>query len=177
MTILFYITSAIAILATVMVITRLNAVHALLYLVVSLLSVAVVFYLLGAPFAAALEVIIYAGAIMVLFIFVVMMLHVGEQSVKQEMLWRKPSMWTGPVVLSLILLGEMLFLILSQDPQIGERAAVDAREVGLSLYGPYIIGVELAAILLMAGIVGAYHIGKEKTTIVHRFLKGHDDND
>ena len=73
----FYLAAVIAILATVMVITRLNAVHALLYLIVSLLSVAVVFYTLGAPFIAALEVIIYAGAIMVLFVFVVMMLNLG----------------------------------------------------------------------------------------------------
>ena len=55
-----------------------NAVHALLYLVVSLLAVAVVFFTLGAPFVAALEVIIYAGAIMVLFVFVVMMLNLGD---------------------------------------------------------------------------------------------------
>ena len=59
-------------------ITRLNAVHALLYLVVSLLAVAVAFYTMGAPLVAALEVIIYAGAIMVLFIFVVMMLNLGS---------------------------------------------------------------------------------------------------
>ena len=75
----FYLAAVIAILATVMVITRLNAVHALLYLIVSLLSVAVVFYTLGAPFIAALEVIIYAGAIMVLFVFVVMMLNLGKK--------------------------------------------------------------------------------------------------
>ena len=62
----------------------LNAVHALLYLIVSLLAVAVVFYVLGAPFVAALEVIIYAGAIMVLFVFVVMMLNLGEHAVSME---------------------------------------------------------------------------------------------
>ena len=61
-------------------ITRLNAVHALLYLVVSLLAVAMVFFILGAPFVAALEVIIYAGAIMVLFIFVMMMLNIGDRA-------------------------------------------------------------------------------------------------
>ena len=80
MLIVFYIAGAVAILATVLMLTRLNAVHALLYLVVSLLAVAVVFYTLGAPFVAALEVIIYAGAIMVLFVFVVMMLNLGEQA-------------------------------------------------------------------------------------------------
>jgi NADH-quinone oxidoreductase subunit J len=73
----FYISSVVAVIATVLVITRLNAVHALLYFIVSLLSVALIFFTLGAPFAAALEVIIYAGAIMVLFLFVVMTLNLG----------------------------------------------------------------------------------------------------
>ena len=70
----FYIAGAVAVLSTILMLTRLNVVHALLYLIVSLLAVAVVFYVLGAPFVAALEVIIYAGAIMVLFVFVVMMM-------------------------------------------------------------------------------------------------------
>lgn len=74
MEVTFYISAGVAFLATVMVITRRHVVHALLYLIVSLLAVAVVFYILGAPFVAALEVIIYAGAIMVLFAFVIMML-------------------------------------------------------------------------------------------------------
>lgn len=71
----FYIAAAVAVLSTVMVITRYNMIHALLYLVVSFLAVAVVFFTLGAPFMAALEVIIYAGAIVVLIIFVIMMLN------------------------------------------------------------------------------------------------------
>ena len=170
MVIAFYMAAAIAIISTVMVITHLNAVHALLYLVVSLLSVAVLFYLLGAPFVAALEMIVYAGAIMVLFIFVIMMLHLGEKSVEQERTWLKPSMWIGPVVLAIILLAE-LFYILPQDLEPGRTAVVDAKEVGMSLYGPYMIGVQLSAILLMAGIVGAYHLGKEKKTELHRYLK------
>ena len=80
----FYIAAAVAVIATVLMLTRLNVVHALLYLIVSLLAVAVVFYVLGAPFVAALEVIIYAGAIMVLFVFVVMMLNLGEHAVEME---------------------------------------------------------------------------------------------
>ena len=76
----FYVAAAVAIVSTVLAITRLVAVHALLYLIVSLLAVAVVFYTMGAPLVAALEVIIYAGAIMVLFVFVVMMLNLGAQA-------------------------------------------------------------------------------------------------
>ena len=88
MQIAFYIAAAVALFSTVMTITRLNAVHALLYLVMSLLAGAVLFFTLGAPFVAALEVIIYAGAIMVLFIFVVMLLNLGEQATETERRWR-----------------------------------------------------------------------------------------
>lgn len=154
-----------------MVITRENAVHALLYLVVSLLGLALVFYSLGAPFAAALEVIIYAGAIMVLFIFVVMMLHVGKESVDQEKRWLNPSMWIGPVILAIALLGETGYMIFSGGVEEQTMRYVGPKLVGLALYGPYVIGVELAAILLLAGVAGAYHLGKEKTVVTHRFLK------
>jgi NADH-quinone oxidoreductase subunit J len=171
MIVIFYIAAAIAVISTIMVITRLNAVHALIYLVVSLLSLAVLFYILGAPFAAALEVIIYAGAIMVLFIFVIMMLHLGEKSIEQEKEWQKLSMWIGPGLLSLILFVEIIYLILSQSIAEQGLTVVGARQVGITLYGPYVIAVELAAILLMAGIVGAYYLGKEKVKVRHRFLK------
>lgn len=170
MIIAFYIAAAVAIISTLMVITRTDAVHALLYLVVSLLAVAVLFYMLGAPFAAALEVIVYAGAIMVLFIFVVMMLHLGEESVQQEKSWLKTSMWIGPAALAIILFVELVFL-LTQDASGTGTGVVEAREVGISLYGPYLIAVELAAILLMTGIVGAYHLGREEKRELHRFLK------
>ena len=75
----FYISAAIAIVSTFLAISRMNAIHALLNLIVSLLAVAVIFFTLGAPFVAALEVIVYAGAIMVVFVFVVMMLNAGEK--------------------------------------------------------------------------------------------------
>ena len=87
MEVAFYITAIVAIVSTVLTITRLNAVHALLYLIVSLLAVAVVFYTMGAPLVAALEVIIYAGAIMVLFVFVVMMLNLGKRAAIIEGQW------------------------------------------------------------------------------------------
>src|SRR5208283_5927867 len=80
MELIFYIAGAVAILSTILMLTRLNLVHALLYLIVSLLAVAVDFFALGAPFAAALEAIVYAGAIMVLFLFVVMMLNIGRHA-------------------------------------------------------------------------------------------------
>jgi NADH-quinone oxidoreductase subunit J len=159
---LFYVAGAVAIFATLMMLTRLNAVHALLYLIVSLLAVALVFFAIGAPFVAALEVIIYAGAIMVLFIFVVMMLNLGQRAIRIESSWLKPGMWVGPVILAAILITEVAFLVTrTGGPGMGARA-IGPKQVGIDLFGPYLIGVELASFLLLGALVGAYHVGTTK---------------
>jgi len=161
---LFIIASAVAVLSTAMVITRAEAVHALLYLIVSLLSVALVFFLLGAPFAAALEVIIYAGAIMVFFVFVIMMLNLGPRQAEEERKLLEPGLWVGPAALALVLAGELLFIVLGgASPGRGARE-VAPREVGAALFGPYAIAVELASMLLLAGLVGAFHLGRKEGT-------------
>ena len=162
MTIVFYTAGAVAIVATVLMLTQLHAVHALLYLIVSLLAVAVVFYDFGAPFVAALEVIIYAGAIMVLFVFVVMLLNLGEQASRAERALLTPSMWTGPSVLALILLAEFVWLLVRGSTPPSAAASIGPPDVGMALFGRYLIGVELASMLLLAGLVGAYHLGWKK---------------
>jgi len=167
----FYIASFIAIFSTIMVITRYNMIHALLYLVVSFLALSVVFFLLGAPFAAVLEIIVYAGAIVVLIIFVIMMLNLRDESVEDEKRWLPPKAWIGPSVLSFILLAELVYVLTFLEAAPSGITTVDAKAVGMSLYGPYIIGVELSGLLLMAGIVGAYHLGRQKKKVVHRFLE------
>ena len=154
-----------------MVITRYHPIHALLYLVVSFLAMAMIFLSLGASFVAVLEVIIYAGAIMVLFIFVVMMLNLGKETALQEKNWLRPKVWLGPSLMSLILLIEMIVLLLKKNELAMQVSAVEPRKVALSLYGEYIIAVELTGFLLMAGIVGAAHIGKHKKKNLHRFLQ------
>jgi len=146
--------------STLMVITQKNAVHALLYLIVSLLSVALVFFVLGAPFVAALEVIIYAGAIMVLFIFVIMMLNVNTDSVKQERQWMSPAGWVGPACLSAVLLGELIYVMTNSGIRLINVSMVGPKQVGISLFGTYLIGVELASILLLSGLIGAMHLGR-----------------
>lgn len=171
MPVLFYISAAIAILATIMVITRHHPIHALLYLVISFMALAMVFISIGAPFVAALEVIIYAGAIVVLLIFVVMMMNVGSQTALQEKQWLQPKIWIGPSLFALILLGETIALLLKGNKADMAAPALDIRKVSLSLYREYIIAVELAGFLLMAGIVGAAHIGKHRKKHLHRFLQ------
>jgi NADH-quinone oxidoreductase subunit J len=158
MTYAFYIASIVAIAATVRVITGMHAVHALLYLVVSFLAVAVIFLTLGAPFAAALEVIIYAGAIMVLFVFVMMMLNPGPRAVGRERHWLTPAVWIGPTVLTSILLAELAWILTTGGGSVAQMENVSPRETGMALFGPYILGVEMASVLLLAGLVGAYHL-------------------
>ena len=165
----FYIAGAVAVISTVVMLTRLNLVHALLYLIVSLLGVAVVFFVLGAAFAAALEAIVYAGAIMVLFVFVVMMLNIGKHAAETENQWLTPGIWTGPVILASILIIEVAYLARGGSAGLGTDA-LGPKEVGIALFGPYMIGVELASMLLLAGLVGAYHLGfreVEKPEIQH----------
>lgn len=158
----FYIISAITALTTLRVITHTNAVHALIYFIVSLLSVALLFFLLGAPFVAALEVIVYAGAIMVLFLFVIMMLNFGKAQQNQEQSWTRPKVWIGPGIISAVLLG-VLGWILTEGPPASARGEYVAYEaVGQALFGPYLIGVQLAALLLLAGLVGASHLRRHE---------------
>jgi len=159
----FYLSSAVALLATVMVVINTNPVHALLNLVLSLLAVATVFFTLGAPFAGVLEVIIYAGAIMVLFVFVVMMLNLGQRTAEQERQWLSGSAWFGPGLFAAILLAE-LTMMLWPDASLTEAGTqvVEPNAVGIALFGPYLLAVELASMLLLGGLVAAYHLGRHE---------------
>ena len=159
MEVLFYLAATIALLATGLALTRANAAHALIYLIISLLAVAVVFFLMGAPFAAALEIVIYAGAFMVLFVFVIMMLNVGEEGIAREREWLQIRNWILPGVLAALLLLELI-LALRHAPATTSGIAVTPKEVGLALFGPYVLAVEIASMLLLAGLVGAYHLGR-----------------
>jgi NADH-quinone oxidoreductase subunit J len=160
MNLLFYISAVIAALSTLLVISGKNAVHALLYLIVSLLAVSLVFLSLGAAFAAALEIIIYAGAIMVLFVFVIMMLNIGPEAAARESEWLKPGTWIGPSLLVLILAVEFLVMLFSNEARIIAGEPVGPGQIGIALFGPYVLGVELASMLLLAGLIGAYHLGR-----------------
>ncbi|WP_340615885.1 NADH-quinone oxidoreductase subunit J [Xenorhabdus entomophaga] len=157
----FYVAGLVAILATLRVVTHTNPVHALLYLIISLLALSVVFFSLGAYFAGALEIIVYAGAIMVLFVFVVMMLNLGKSVVEQERAWLQPRAWIGPSILSIVLLIVLSYAISTLPPAEISGEVVSAKEVGISLFGPYVLAVELASLLLLAGMVVAYHVGRE----------------
>ncbi|MBX9912347.1 MAG: NADH-quinone oxidoreductase subunit J [Pseudomonadaceae bacterium] len=159
----FYFAAGVAVMATLRVITNTNPVHALLYLIVSLLAVSMMFFSLGAPFAGVLEVIVYAGAIMVLFVFVVMMLNLGPAASAQERQWMTPGIWGGPAMMSLALLAQMLYVLFGNHSGAAlGLTTVDAKAVGISLFGPYLLVVELASMLLLAALVAAFHLGRHE---------------
>jgi NADH-quinone oxidoreductase subunit J len=170
MNVFFYIAASVAIISTIMAISGRNAIHALLFLILSLLAISVIFYMLDAPFIAALEVIIYAGAIMVLFIFVTMMLNIGLER-KMEKRWLNPRMWIVPAILAAILLIDLILALKNVESLPVDKQIVMPKQVGISLFSTYLLAVEIAAILLMAGVIGAYHLGSQKKKVIHRFLE------
>lgn len=160
MILLFYIAATVAVISTLCVILQSNIVHALIYLILSLLAVAVVFYVLGAPFAAVLEAIVYAGAIMVLFLFVMMMLNMGQHSRDQERSWIGVKVWIAPSLMAAVLLAQLLNVLSQYDYEL-VPVEIGVLEVSALLFGPYVLAVELASILLLAGLVSAYHLAKK----------------
>jgi NADH-quinone oxidoreductase subunit J len=159
----FYLMAIVAIVSTIRVVTNTNPVHALLSLIVSLLAVAGMFMIVGAPFAAALEIIVYAGAIMVLFVFVVMMLNLGHETVEQESKWLTSSAWAYPALMS-FLMGLVLVWMLGSDYTTSHAVmgveVVSPKAVGQTLFTHYLLLVEVAAMLLLGALVAAYHLGK-----------------
>lgn len=158
MTALFYTSGIIAVIAALLMVTRANAMHALINLIISFIAIGAVFFSLGAPFAAVLQIVVYAGAIMVLFVFVVMMLNLGREAERQERSLLSASTLAVPVLLALALLIVFVAALLGADTG-GAGLRSEPREVGQSLYTVYLIGVEIASVLLLAALVAAFHYG------------------
>ncbi len=163
---LFYLAATIAVVATAFAITRRNAVHALLWLVLSFLAVASVFYLYGAPLVALLEIVLYAGAILVLFVFAVMMLNLGPESVERERRWTPARTWIVPLGLAALLAAGMVTGVCTGAVPARAAHTVTVQDVGTMLFGPLVIGVQLAGLVLLVALVGAF-----------RFARRADDRD
>jgi len=159
-TVLFYILASTALVATLLCVTRRNPVHAVVYLVNAFFALALLFYMLGAPLVAAWEVIIYAGAIMVLFLFIIMMLHLAPVEARPAPNWRR---W-GPVLLLSFVLVSSSVLLMSVDTAahggVGSFYA-SPRQFGYTLFKEYALAVEIVSFQLLFAAVGAYFVGRE----------------
>ena len=158
----FYALGLVAVIASLRVITHANPVHAILSLIVSLIAVAGIFFILGAPFAGVLEIIVYAGAILVLFVFVIMMLNLGGDTAT-ETSWLSSRAWATPVCLMIIITAVLSALILGSADTLGQvrDTTIDSKAVGVNLFTEYLLLVEVAAFLLLGALVAAYHLGKK----------------
>lgn len=156
----FYALAFVAIWASLRVVTHANPVHAILSMIVSLLAVAGIFFIIGAPFAGVLEMIVYAGAILVLFVFVIMMLNLGTDTTEEKS-WLTANAWATPLCLTLIVGGVLISFIIGGKDVMLQDASIGVKEVGISLFTQYVLLVEVAAFLLLGALVAAYHLGKK----------------
>ena len=155
---IFYTSAAVIVIATGMAITRRNPVHSVIYLIISFFGSALLYYLFGAPLLAALEVIVYAGAIMVLFLFIVMMLRAEPSGL------RRPSrrQWLPAGILGLAYLA-LVGLVISTDPGSQttlETALARPRDFGEFLFQRYWLSVEIVSFLLLIALIGALYLGR-----------------
>jgi NADH-quinone oxidoreductase subunit J len=156
---LFYLLAAVMIVATVCAITEKHPVHAIVYLVTSFFALAAIFYLLAAPLVAMFEVIIYAGAIMVLFLFVIMMLDPGRANEA-----RRPGLkqWLPAMVLSVVILVSVIATASLRTGANTVPAGPGIREFSLALFRQYGLTIEIISMQLLFAVVGALYLGKKR---------------
>ncbi|MBT1072106.1 NADH-quinone oxidoreductase subunit J family protein [Pelotalea chapellei] len=159
--IIFYILAIVTLIATVLAISEKHPVHAILYLVTSLFAMAVIFYLFMAPLVAAFEVILYAGAIMVLFLFVIMMLDLGHPEKGLSPHWKE---WLPSLLLAGISIASLTIVTVSRHASsIVSPVSLPIREVAKRLFQEHGLAVELISLQLLFALVGALYLGKQSS--------------
>ena len=149
--------------SAVLMITRRNPIHSVLFMLLLFFHVAGVFVLLNAEFLAAVQLIVYAGAILILYLFVVMLLNVDKESHAA----RANRFWPWMVAFGVLIAGEIVLLISrSTFPVEAGRsmrfvAGAGVRELGEALYQKYLIPFEIASVILLVGLVGAVMLAKK----------------
>lgn len=155
--ILFFVLALVAIASALGMLFNKNAVYSALFLVLNFATVAIFYLLLGAPFIALTQVTVYAGAIMVLFLFVIMLLGTEELPKSNTLPWQKPM----AIVLALVLLVEGIYLIFVQNVASGviNNAPAESfggpKAIGELLFNQYLLPFEVTSILLLVAMIGA----------------------
>lgn len=158
--IFFYIIAAVVVIATLLAITERHAVHAIIFLATSFFGLAAIFYLLGAPLVAVFEVIIYAGAIMVLFLFVIMMLDMGNPDKVRGPTFRD---WWPALIMGCIILGSVVTLFATHFSEtLAQWSYTDARHFSRIMFQRYGVAVEVVSMQLLFALVGALYLGRRK---------------
>ena len=159
--IIFYVLAAIILITTGIAITRRNLVHVVVYLIFSFFGSAMMFYLLGAPLLAVLEVIIYAGAIMILFLFIIMMvkLEASEERVFPIEQWLPMAM----IGILYIIIGAVIVTSAPGTDVMLKIALAEPKAFGEYLFRRHWLSIEIVSLLLLVALVGALHLGRRKS--------------
>jgi len=166
--ILFYLLAALLVIFAVLTVTAHNPVRSAVYLIAALLQMAGLFLLMEAEFLAMVQVLVYVGGIMVLFLFVIMLVSVREA----ERGRRAIRPWKTATVLGLVLLAELLFLVAGgaeifttpemASPSLEIGQTWNTQWVGVYLYTNYLLPFELASVLLLVAMIGAVVMTKRQ---------------
>ncbi len=140
-----------------------SAVYSALNLIINFITVAIFYLILGAPFIALSQVTVYAGAIMVLFLFVIMLLGAERLPVGVKLPWQRPL----AVALGVILLAEVVYFLITRQAALPAAGTVGAdfgspRAVGLQLFSSYLLPFEVVSILLLVAMVGAILLSRKR---------------
>lgn len=160
--VLFIVLSLVAIASALGMLTSKNAVYAALYLVLNFATVAVFYLMLGSPFIALAQITVYGGAIMVLFLFVIMLL--GAETIKSELTWGKI---TPPIILAVVLLIQAFLVVVNKNggAQLAANTSIEAASpvpLAESLFTTYLLPFEITSILLLVAMVGAIVLTKKE---------------
>jgi NADH-quinone oxidoreductase subunit J len=162
-TFFFYLLSGLAILGGILVITRKNAVHSALALILTLLALAGLYLMLYAPFVAGVQIILYAGGIMVLFLFVIMLVNL-EHAEKEDQFNHQ---WVAGILAAAALSGLFVATYVKGQALFPQRVLQlpeqsNTQRVALLLYGDYMFSFEIASLLLLVAIIGAVVMAKKR---------------
>jgi len=159
----FYLLSGIMLIGGILVITRRNPVHSAVALIVTLLAQASIYLMLYAPFVAGVQIILYAGGIMVLFLFVIMLVSI-DRSIRERQF---NSQWVVGIIAATAL-GGLFIAVYSKGKDIFPDRAFSVAEgdntqkVATMLYGQYMFAFEIASLLLLVAIIGAVVMAKKR---------------
>ncbi len=157
--------AAVILISAVLMITRRNLIHSVLFMLLLFFHIAGVFVLLNAEFLAAVQLIVYAGAILILYLFVVMLLNVDKES----RAGRANRFWPWMIAFGAVIAGEIVLLVSrsrfpAEDGQSMHLAGAGVLELGEVLYQKYLVPFEIASVILLVGLIGAVMLAKKQAT-------------
>jgi NADH-quinone oxidoreductase subunit J len=161
--ILFWFLSVVALFSALMVITSKNPVHSVLWLIVTFFSISGHYILLNAQFLAIVNIIVYAGAIMVLFLFVIMLMNLNKETEPQKNRWLRIAGAIAGGSLLLVLVAALKDTDIKQQQALVNEGSIGLiKSLGKELFTTYVVPFEISSILFLSAMVGAVVIGKKE---------------